>query len=255
MGRFSLIAVLAVVVSGSAVVVAHAGQRDDASLRHGGKTVAISKVDKPPTLDGALDDQAWTVATPATGFVQRDPHEGAAATEATDVRVVSDGKNLFFGVRCADGDPAAILSRELRRDDELATDDTFAVILDTFHDHRNGFLFRINPRGAQFDAMITDEGRNINATWSEEWEVETRIDEQGWTAEIRIPLKAIRFAASDLRPPFGIDFERVIRRKNEQTYWNNYSRNYDFNQLSRAGHLVGVEGLSAFVAAGNSRSV
>ena len=176
--------------------------------------------------------------------MQRDPVEGAPASERTEVRIASDGRNLYFGVRCTDSDPAGILSRELRRDAELATDDTFALILDTFHDHRNGFLFRINPQGAQFDALITDEGRHVNTTWDEQWEVETAMTADGWTAEIRIPLSAIRFEVSD-GGTFGLDFERVIRRKNEFTYWNSYERNYTFQQLSQAGHLTGVEGLSA----------
>ncbi len=245
MGRFATFVLLVLVGSVTSGSTAAAEEANRAVGRHSGKALQILTVDTPPVLDGKLDDAAWTTADRANGFVQRDPDEGAPATEATEVRVVTDGTNLYFGVRCSDRDPSGILARELRRDDELATDDTFAIILDTFHDHRNGFVFRINPAGAQFDAMITDEGRTVNATWSEEWLVETRVADTGWTAEIRIPLRAMRFAASDLRPAFGIDFERVIRRKNEQTYWNSYSRNYDFNQLSQGGHLVGVERLTA----------
>ncbi|MEO5895553.1 MAG: carbohydrate binding family 9 domain-containing protein [Vicinamibacterales bacterium] len=216
-----------------------------AAPAHRGKSVTIVKVGKAPLVDGILDEAAWQLAAPAEGFMQRDPHEGAPSTETTSVRVVSDGKNLYFGVLCADSDPAGILSRELRRDAELANDDTFAIILDTFHDHRNGFLFRVNPQGAQFDALIADEGRHVNTTWDEEWQVETRLDAQGWTAEIRIPLRAIRFAASDAGAAFGMDFERVIRRKNELSYWNSYDRNYTFQQLSQAGHLTGISGLAA----------
>lgn len=234
---------LAIAVSSMAPGLAH-GAQAPGTTRHGTRGVPILKVNDAPTLDGVLDEALWELATPADGFVQRDPSEGLPATEQTAVRIVSDGRNLYFGVLCIDSDPAGILSRELRRDDELASDDTFAVILDTFHDHRNGFLFRINPRGTQFDALITDEGRHVNATWDEEWRVETRVVERGWTAEIRIPLSTIRFEASD-GAAFGIDFERVIRRKNELTYWNSYARGYTFHQLSQGGHLTGIEGLSA----------
>ena len=236
---------MAFVCTAFAAAPLHAAQDAGTAKAHGRKTVQILKVEKAPLIDGALNDAAWQLAKAASGFMQRDPHEGLAATERTEVRVVSDGRNLYFGVLCADSDPAGILSRELRRDDELANDDTFALILDTFHDHRNGFLFRINPSGAQFDALITDEGRHINTTWDEEWEVETQVSEQGWTAEIRIPLRAIRFAASDAGAAFGVDFERVIRRKNELTYWNSYARSYTFQQLSQGGHLTGVDGLAA----------
>lgn len=240
-----ILALLAFVCASAGAPRLHAAQEEGAARRHGAKALQVLSVEEPPQVDGTLGDPAWKLAEPAMGFAQRDPHEGLAATERTEVRVVSDGTNLYFGVLCADSDPASVLSRELRRDDELANDDTFALILDTFHDHRNGFLFRINPRGAQFDALITDEGRHVNTTWDEEWQVETHIGEQGWTAEIRIPLRVIRFAASDAGAAFGVDFERVIRRKNELTYWNSYVRDYSFHQLSQAGHLTGVEGLSA----------
>jgi hypothetical protein len=222
---------------------AHAQQ--ESARTHGIRSVHILKGASGPRLDGVLDDAVWTAAAPADGFLQREPIEGGTATEATEVRVVSDGKNLFFGVMCRDSEPSGILSRELRRDDPLDTDDTFAIILDTFHDHRNAFLFRINPRGAQFDALITDEGRHVNTDWREDWEVETQITDEGWSAEIKIPLKSIRFASADAGSLFGIDFERIIRRKNETTYWSNYSRNFNFHQVSQGGHLGGVDGLAA----------
>ncbi|MCZ6879398.1 MAG: DUF5916 domain-containing protein, partial [Acidobacteria bacterium] len=104
------------------------------------------------------------------------------------------------------------------------------------------FLFRINPRGTQYDALITEEGRDVNVSWDERWEVETRIEEDGWTAEIRIPLSSIRFSTSSGESTtFGVDFERIIRRKNEFIYWNNFSRDFDFHQVSQAGHLLGME--------------
>lgn len=240
--RLATLLVVAAGVACPAVASAQAPAAGDAGQAE--RSVRILRVETAPRIDGHLNDGIWQAAEPASGFVQRDPLEGAAASEATEVRIASDGRNLFFGVRCADRDPGGILSRELRRDAELTTDDSFALILDTFHDHRNGFLFRINPQGAQFDALVTDEGRHVNTTWDEQWEVETNIDATGWTAEIRIPLSAIRFEAAD-GGRFGIDFERVIRRKNEFTYWNSFARSYTFERLSQAGHLTGIEGLAA----------
>ena len=223
-----------------------AGAQQESTVRtHGARLLQITRTSNPPKLDGVLDDAAWTNADSANGFLQREPLEGVAATEATEVRVVSDGKNLYFGVMCRDDAPSRILSRELRRDDALDNDDTFAIILDTFHDHRNAFLFRINPLGAQFDALVTDEGRNVNTDWREDWVVETNLGTEGWSAEIKIPLKSLRFASAESGTLFGVDFERVIRRKNEFTYWSNYSRNFIFNQVSQGGHLGGVDGLVA----------
>ncbi|MBI2823024.1 MAG: carbohydrate binding family 9 domain-containing protein [Acidobacteria bacterium] len=208
--------------------------------QHGRKTVRALTVDQAPKIDGILSERAWGEADAAKGFVQKDPKEGEPATEGTEVRVLHDGKNLYFGIRCLDSNPGGIVARELRRDNDFANDDSISIIIDTFHDHRNAFLFRTNPRGTQYDALITEEGRDITVSWDEKWEVETRIDETGWTAEFQIPMKSIRFSASGQNSAFGIDFERVIRRKNELTYWNNSSRNFSFNQVSQAGHLGGI---------------
>ena len=101
-------------------------------------------------------------------------------------------------------------------------------------------MFRINPRGTQYDALVTDEGRDLNVSWDEKWEVETRIEEDGWYAEIRIPLKSLRYDSGDDDTSFGVDFERIIRRKNEFTYWNNFSRDFQFEKVSQAGPPPGI---------------
>ncbi len=226
------------------LAVASSGQAQDVEPgQHGHRPLRVLRVEQPPKLDGILDEPAWQQAEVARDFIQQDPSEGMPATESTEVRVLYDGGNLYFGVICFDTNRDGILARELRRDNSLQGDDSFAIILDTFHNHRNAFLFRINPRGTQFDALITEEGRVVNSAWEERWEDETYIHDEGWSAEIKIPLKSIRFAPSREAPVFGVDFERVIRRKNEFAYWNNYSRNFNFNQVSQAGHLVGLEEL------------
>ncbi|MCZ6876905.1 MAG: carbohydrate binding family 9 domain-containing protein, partial [Acidobacteria bacterium] len=161
------------------------GQQDlPASGQHGRRSLTILQIQEAPVLDGRLDEQAWQDAPVADQFVQRDPDEGMSATEITQVSALYDAENLYFGIRCFDTRAEGILATELRRDNNFNNDDSFAIILDTFHDHRNAFLFRINPEGTQYDALITDEGRDVNADWDEKWEVEARIDEEGWTAEI-----------------------------------------------------------------------
>ncbi len=209
--------------------------------QHGKKWLNLTLMEGSLVLDGKLDEEAWSRSNVVGDFTQEDPNEGMPATEKTEVRALFDKENLYFGVRCLDSQPEGILARELRRDDTFGNDDSFAIILDTFHDHRNAFLFRINPRGTQYDALITEEGINVNVSWDEKWEVETNIDEEGWSAEIRIPLKSIRFSSSSGKEKtFGVDFERIIRRKNEFTYWNNSSRDFDFHEVSQAGHLGGL---------------
>ncbi len=218
------------------------GQDTPEGQQHGRKWLKLTLKEGPLVLDGKLDEEAWSQSTVVGDFTQEDPDEGMPATEKTEVRALYDGENLYFGVRCLDSQPEGILARELRRDDSFGNDDSFAVILDTFHDHRNAFLFRINPRGTQYDALITEEGIDVNVSWDEKWEVETSIDEEGWSAEVRIPLKSIRFSSSAAESlTFGVDFERIIRRKNEFTYWNNFSRDFNFNQVSQAGHLGGLK--------------
>ncbi len=215
-----------------------AQQEASAGRHHGSRSLTVFQITEAPVLDGLLNEQAWKDAAVAGEFVQKDPNEGMPATERTEVRVLYDSENLYFGVSCVDGQAGQILARELRRDDSFRNDDSFSIILDTFHDHRNASLFRVNPSGTQYDALITEEGREVNSDWDEKWEVETQVDEEGWSAEIKIPLQTIRFSSSNTG--FGIDFERVVRRKNEFSYWNNYLRNFTFQQVSQAGHLVGL---------------
>ncbi|MCZ6769987.1 MAG: carbohydrate binding family 9 domain-containing protein, partial [Acidobacteria bacterium] len=210
--------------------------------QHGRGSLTLIRTQQPVVLDGRLDEEAWGKANVVRALSQRDPEEGMPATEKTEIRALYDQESLYFGVKCFDSDAEGILATELRRDNAFINDDSFAVILDTFHDHRNAFLFRINPRGTQYDALITEEGRDVNVSWDERWEVETRIEEDGWSAEIRIPLSSIRFSTSSGESTtFGVDFERIIRRKNEFVYWNNFSRDFDFHQVSQAGHLLGME--------------
>ena len=209
--------------------------------QHGKNWLNLTASEGSLVLDGRLDEEAWSQADAVGNFTQKDPDEGMPATEKTEVRVLYDQENLYFGVRCWDSQAEGILASELRRDNRFNNDDSFAIILDTFHDHRNAFLFRINPRGTQYDELITDEGSDANISWDEKWEVEARMDEEGWTAEIKIPLKSIRFSSrSGEDTTFGIDFERIIRRKNEFSYWNNFSRDFNFRQVSQAGHLRGM---------------
>ena len=143
-------------------------------------------------VDGILDEPAWQQAAVIADFTQQDPAVGEPATERTEVRVILSGSTLHIGVICFDSQPDGIIGRERRRDNNLANDDRFEIILDTFHDHRNGFYFVTNPLGTRFDALITDEGVAINHEWDEAWWVEARITEQGWTLEFEIPLAILR---------------------------------------------------------------
>ena len=212
-------------------------------------------------VDGELSESAWSLAEPVNRFLQRDPLEGNPATERTDVRIVFDAFHIYFGVLCYDSRPAAIRATELRRDNPLATDDIFEIVLDTFHDHRNSYLFRINPLGTQYDETITNEGQSTNSEWDEAWQVSTRVTEEGWSAEIAIPFKAMRFGEPE-STGWGINFHRTIKSKNEEVFWSAHNRGYRFTEVSRAGHLEGLSEIQGFrvrikpyLATGVSRSV
>ena len=195
-----------------------------------------------PSIDGQLDEGIWQEAFLITEFFQRDPAEGEPATEKTEVRILYSDEHIFIGLRCLDSEPSRIRATELRRDDPLENDDRFTLLLDTFHDRRNAYLFRINPRGTKFDAQITDEKRQLNSDWDEKWAAAGRISEEGWTAEMAIPFKSLRSSSQQVQD-WGLNLERIIVRKNEEVYWSGYSRDYEFWNVSQAGTLSSLEGV------------
>ena len=200
------------------------------------------RVTEAPIVDGALDDSVWSAAEAASGLRQRDPSEGAPASEATEVRVVYDDETLYVAARLWDRDPSLIRATELRRDDRLESDDSFALLLDTYRDGRNGFVFRVNPLGTRFDATVRDESRFLRADWDEQWEAAARITEEGWEVEMAIPFKILRFTGDDTQA-WGLNLERVIKRRNEAAYWSGWARSYDFTSVSQAGSLDGLQGI------------
>ncbi len=195
-------------------------------------------------LDGNLDEAIWRRVPAISEFLQRDPKEGEPATEKTEVKIIYTNTAIYFGVVCYDSEPEKIIARERARDDLLTTDDTFEIILDTFHNRKDGFLFRTNPLGTKYDSWITEEGRRQNANWDERWEVASRRTEAGWVLEIEIPFRSIRMTNKE-EQLWGIDFKRNITRKNEEVIWSNYRRNFDFVEVSQAGDLVGLRDLSS----------
>ena len=209
-----------------------------------GKMARARQVEEAPSIDGNLNEAVWARAPATTEFTQRDPEEGEPATEKTEVRIIYTNQAIFFGVVCYDSQVESIIANERARDNQLQGDDTFEIILDTFHNRQDGFLFRTNPLGTKFDSTIMDEGKRENRNWDERWRVATTRNEVGWTVEIEIPFESLRMPDEE-EQRWGIDFKRNIRRKNEEVIWSNYSRDFDFRQVSQAGELVGLRGLTA----------
>lgn len=191
------------------------------------------------TIDGALDEPEWREAPAATGFTQSEPHTGSAGTENTEVRVLFDTERLYVGAYLHDREPDKLIVNDLRKDFAEDQQDDFEVILDTFHDRTNGYVFITNLAGARSDRQVANEGREVNASWDGMWSVKTARLEDGWIVEMAIPFKTLRydFAAS---PSWGINFARRIRRKNEIDFWSPVPRAFGLARVSLAGELTGI---------------
>ncbi|MGC4083078.1 MAG: carbohydrate binding family 9 domain-containing protein, partial [Vicinamibacterales bacterium] len=155
----------------------------------GRATVRAIKLTAPLDVDGRLDDEVYASTSSISDFIQQVPREGAKATERTEAWVMFDQDMLYVAARCWDtASPDKWVANELRRDtNQLRQNDTFGVILDTFYDRRNGYLFYTNPLGARADQAVTDEG-NLNPDWNPVWDVRTGRFDGGWTVEMANPL-------------------------------------------------------------------
>ena len=191
------------------------------------------------TIDGLLDELAWQQAQVIDNFRQREPDEGALASERTEVRILYSRSRLYIGVSCFDSDPSSIVVSRYDRDADLEADDRVTLLFDTFHDHRNGFIFQVNAVGARFDQIITDEGQDQNPDWNGIWYARTRITDKGWTAEFTIPFQTLRFAQG--QSTWGFNVQRTIKRRTEEVVWAGYQQNLNFFRVSEAGHLKGLE--------------
>jgi hypothetical protein len=195
-------------------------------------------------LDGVLDEGFWQDADAATGFLQQEPRTGEPATEQTEVRIAYDHQNLYIGVILHDADPAGVIGRALQRDAGLGSDDRFMLILDTFLDGRTGYFFEINPAGLMGDGLLRGSpgGMPVNKSWDGIWEARVRRGDHGWSAEIRIPFRTLNFDPA--RDSWGINFQRTVRRKGEESLWSGHARNQGLWRPEHAGRLTGLHGLS-----------
>ena len=214
----------------------------DYSTAHLDRRLNAVRTTGPITLDGRLDEAPWSAAPIASNFIQNDPREGEPATFDTEVRVLYDDDALYFGVFARDAEPGELIVNDLKKDYNTGGSDGFTVILDTFRDGRNGYQFATNPAGAKWDAQMANEGRENNADWDGIWDVATTIADVGWYAEMRIPFRTLKFTGSDLQS-WGVNFERRLRRMNEDSYWAPLPRIYDLQRVSMAGTVEGLRGL------------
>ena len=217
-------------------------RRDD----QGNATIRAVELPEGIRLDGQLDENVYFTVPAITGFIQQSPDEGAPATEETEAWILFDADNIYVAARVWDSaPPSQWVANEMRRDTrQLRQNDTFAVILDTFYDRRNGVAFYTNPLGAIADFQITNEG-NPNSDWNPIWDVRTGRFDGGWTVEMEIPFKSLRYRPGPAQV-WGVQLRRNVRRKNEWAYITALpisagSGPGGIFRVSDAGTLVGLD--------------
>jgi hypothetical protein len=212
-------------------------------------------VDAAPELDGEIrNDPVWQAIAPSGGFTQNTPDEGQPSSQRSEVRVLFTDDAIYFGFVFFDDDPATIVVSDTRRDADLDESDSVRLILDTYLDEQNGFVFGTNPSGLEYDGQLNKAGdggsllsqsaggagSGFNINWDGVWEVETQTGDYGWSAEFMIPFKTIRYPSEDVQA-WGVNFQRNIRRRNENAYWSPLSRQFSLFRLTDAGLLTGLE--------------
>ena len=212
---------------------------------------SASAITSAPVIDGRLDDDVWAEGQVLTGFIQREPTEGRPVSERTEVRVAYDGEALYIGAWLFDSDPTSLVFGQTLRDASLNESDAFVLVLDTYLDRQNGFVFGTTPAGIEYDGQVANEGQGggggggrqqrgsgggFNLNWDGSWEVATSMDSRGWYAEMRIPFTTLRYGRGGDQT-WGLNFERRIRRNSEEAVWAPIPRQFNLYRVSLAGTL------------------
>ncbi len=191
------------------------------------KMVEAVYVENPPSVDGLIDDECWRNISPVSGFFQYDPVNGENATEETFVWIAYDHKNVYFAFLMKDSQPEKIWA-ELTPRNEYENNDSITLLMDTYNDRRTSISFAVNPKGVQKNSVETI------------WKSGATVREDGWSAEMAIPFKSLRFSLQT-EQVWGVNFERYIHRLNETDYWTNVNR--DTPLLRQMGELRGLVGI------------
>lgn len=180
--------------------------------------ISVVYVDEPVKIDGKLDDSAWLKAKPYEEyFFQQEPHDRVPSSEKTKVMVIQNRDTIYFGIQSYDSEPEKIFSSAMRRDKDIFRDDVIELLIDTFRDFRNCYAFATNPLGVKGDAIISDEGADINKSWDCIWQVKSSVNENGWATEIALPFKSLKYRKGEV-VEWGLNITRIIKHRNETTY-------------------------------------
>ncbi len=192
---------------------------------------------EPIKMDGFLSEDIWKNADQISDFTQKEMIEGAEPSEKTVVRFLYDEDNFYIGVKCYDSNPDGIVHHELKLDGTLyQIEDNFTVVIDTYNDKRQGYYFAANANGSRYDGtFLTYESPNIE--WDGIWDVASKITDDGWSCEMVIPFKTLRYPTSDIQT-WGINFRRQIVRKNEEIMWRGWKHDDDILHLAKGGTIT-----------------
>ena len=206
-------------------------------------TARARRIPEPISLDGRLDEAIYQSHRPIDGFIQQEPTEGAPASEKTDVWIFFDDTNIYVGARCWDSAPGRDVVTEMRRDqNNITQNESFTVVFDTFLDRRNGFFFQTTPIGAIRDQAIENDSPNVN--WNTVWDARSGRFDGGWTLEMIIPFKSLRYPSAGDQT-WGLNFRRVVKWKNEYSYLTAMAASFGTGnaimKMGSAATLVGIE--------------
>ncbi|HEX6162813.1 MAG TPA: DUF5916 domain-containing protein [Vicinamibacterales bacterium] len=217
--------------------------RHDEVMNSGRRTVQAVRLSDTEriTLDGVLDEPVWKRTVPAADFIMQDPTLGGTPTESTEVHFAFNADHLYMAVVCRDSEPGKLLGNTRKRDEFLSADDRFMWTIDTFLNQQTGYFFEMNPSGLMADALMGPGGAN-NREWDGIWNARVKRSEIGWTIEIDFPFRSLAFDPN--APAWGINFQRTVRRKNEESVWTGHLRNQGLRRMSNAGLLVGLTGVT-----------
>lgn len=205
-----------------------------------GTFIRAARIERPPRLDGRLEDPVWELAEPFAAFVQNFPDEGALPSEVTVVRVLHDDRYLYVGVLCRDAHPERVL-RPLGRRDRIPYSDTVTVVIDSTHDHRTAYAFVLSAGGVQGDGIYYEDD-TYTSTWDAVWDGAVAMRADGWSAEFAIPLSTLRFG-EEPEQVWGFGVQREIGRTHEVDATMPIPRNVR-GFVSRLGHLAGLGSLA-----------
>jgi len=205
--------------------------------------IHATRLESPLQLNGLLDEEVYRTVPPTSGFLQQYPVSGSPATEETEVWVFYDSSNIYVSIRAYDSRADRIVANEMRRDNRnIWLNDNVIVVFDTFLDRRSAFFFQTNPLGGVRDGLVIDEN-SVNYDWNTVWDVRSRRNEGGWTVEMAIPFRSLRYRAGASQT-WGFNLQRVVRSKNEFTLLSPPPGTYNDTgvfRLASAAEVTGIE--------------